>query len=85
MNTDIFQAVPPGWRFYSADFSLNAHDSTRSGTVVLRRDEPGYRWWLSLPDADRETAKLYVHGRGVTFTGALADAVQMASDARGVK
>lgn len=65
-----------GWRFYSADFSLNAGDPARMahGTVMLIRDPVQRESWNNMNDAQREEYALFVTGRGVDLHSALRDA-----------
>ncbi|WP_212635541.1 zinc finger-like domain-containing protein [Ralstonia insidiosa] len=66
--------VAEGWCLYSADFSMNATNPANWGTVMLRRDGAGYKWWHALSDEEREKIDLFVSGRGTTFEAALQNA-----------
>jgi hypothetical protein len=69
MRESVTPAIPDGWRFHTADFSLSP------GRVTLIRDEAGKKWWFSLTDEEREEIDLYVGGHGDTLTDAIANAV----------
>ncbi len=73
--------VALGWRFYSADFSLNAsdHSGKTPGTVRLIRDTESRKVWHKLSDAEKEEIPLFVTGRGVDFQCALRDANSIAN------
>lgn len=75
---DAWHAIPSGWRFYSADFSVNAKDQRCPGHVMLIRDPDGKAAWLSLPHEEREVIELYVQGKGLTFDAALSNACEIA-------
>lgn len=66
--------VAEGWRFYSADFSITAHQPSQPGYVMLIRDEIGYKKWHRMDEATKEEIPLFVTGRGVTFEKALLHA-----------
>lgn len=66
--------VAEGWRFYSADFSITAHQPSQPGYVMLIRDEIGYKKWHSMDEAAKEEIPLFITGRGVTFEKALLHA-----------
>jgi hypothetical protein len=78
------QRVPQGWAFYSADFSLRAHESSRTGSVMLVRTGDDYRAWFRLPEEDRDRVPLYVSGAGPTVEDAITDAIQAAQRAHGI-
>lgn len=65
------EEIQEGWRFYSADFSV------LPGTVTLKRDDENTRRWRKLPkDALNEGTwpTLFVNGRGMTLSCAIANA-----------
>lgn len=68
----IESLIPPGWRFYSADFSLAPAEP---GRVLLTRDAEGTAWWHSLSLEESDAVPLFVSGRGATFRAAVAAAV----------
>lgn len=74
-------AVPAGWKFYTADFSVNAKDSRYPGHVMLIRDQSGVEWWHRLGAEDQERVDLYVSGKGSTVSQALHDACARAASA----
>lgn len=67
-------AVPAGWCFYHADFSLQAAGKSKVGTVRLIRDAVGREWWHSLPEEQQEETPLYIYGKGRTVMEAIAAA-----------
>lgn len=71
--------VAEGWRFYSADFSMNAANPANWGTVMLTRDDAGRKWWHALSDEEREKIDLVVSGRGTTFDAAMQAANEKAA------
>ena len=56
--TDTGQAIPEGWDFYTADFSVSP------GSVLLIRDTFGKAIWHALPAEGRESVDLYITGKG---------------------
>ena len=72
------QQAPNGWSFYSADFSLQAHDKSKYGGVMFIRDTEQRKLWHSLPDEIKEAddyPPLYVRGTGSTIDKAIQDAI----------
>lgn len=67
-------AVPEGWCFYHADFSLQAAGKSKVGTVTFIRDAVGREWWHSLPEEQQEETPLYIYGKGRTVMEAIAAA-----------
>ena len=69
--------IANGWKFYSADFSINVGDPLRDGSVSLRRDPDGLQRWLEavdkIDDADDYPA-LWVVARGLTLENAIINA-----------
>jgi hypothetical protein len=65
-----------GWRFYSADFSINAVDTQgmKHGAVILIRDPIQRAAWHDLSETEQMDIPLYVSGRGVDLHTALQDA-----------
>jgi hypothetical protein len=72
-------AIPEGWRFYSADFSLNAADPMKQGNILLIRDPDGVRQWHAATEADKEAISLYMSGCGYSFEEALTNAAHSAA------
>lgn len=70
------QQIPRGWRFYTADFSIE----NRDGQVTLVRDTSQTQVWHQLNEVEQELTELYIVGRGATFELALARAVERATD-----
>lgn len=68
--------VAIGWRFYSADFSINARDpqAMAPGTVILIREPAQREAWNKLSDSEKTDVELFVYGKGVDFHTALQDA-----------
>ncbi|MFA5377803.1 MAG: hypothetical protein WC455_18780 [Dehalococcoidia bacterium] len=69
------QETIEGWRFYSADFSIQAteaHDGT--GTVTLIRAPDERERWHRMTEEEQELCPLFVRGEGRTITEALTDA-----------
>jgi hypothetical protein len=68
--------VALGWRFYSADFSINAGDplGMKRGSVTLIRDPKSRESWNAMSIAEQEEFALFVTGSGVDFHRALQDA-----------
>lgn len=70
-------SVPAGWSFYAADFSINAKDALRNGSVMFVRDALNLKAWHALPDCIKESENappLYIVGYGKTLASAFADA-----------
>jgi hypothetical protein len=69
--------IESGWRFSTADFSINAAgDGSESGVVMLVRDASGVALWHKITDemnAD-DYPDLYVKGRGLTLEEAVTNA-----------
>jgi hypothetical protein len=63
--------APNGWRFFSADASIEGRCS-----VMLERDVAGKRWWHSLEGTVREATPLYAQGVADTFPEAFQRAVE---------
>lgn len=72
-------AIPAGWVFNSADFSMLATGSGTEGSVMLKRDKAGTAAWHELSEAERETKSLYVYGKGKTIAEAIRAAALAAS------
>lgn len=66
-SEDMFKRIPEGWRFYTSDFSVDGSP----GSVTLKRNRAGEKWWLGLTDEQRETTSLYQFGRGMTIEKAI--------------
>ena len=74
--------ISPGWRFYAADFSV----PERPGCATLVRQPDEVARWHKMPDDAKEDEDncppLFVSGRGMTFEEAIADANQIAENAK---
>lgn len=71
------EQVTPGWRFLSADFSVQALGGREFGRVTLVRDPEQRTKWHALPEDQRDAddgPALYVSGLGKTLSHALQDA-----------
>lgn len=80
MNTEI-QAAPDGWRFLTADFSLQAAGKSEVGSVLLVRDPEAKARWHQQNEETKESddgPPLYILGEGSTFTTAMTDASRKA-------
>ena len=81
--------VEKGWRFMSADFSVQAHGKIYStGAVILIRDPEEREKWSGLSDEDREDENgppLYVVGHGLTIEDAFMNANRAARRAKPIK
>ena len=66
----IEQQIPKGWRFYSADFSIE--DSR--GRVLLVRCREQREAWHQLSEEQQEQTPLYAHGFGFSLEEAVRDA-----------
>ena len=69
-------AIPKGWVFSSADFSLQASGASDSGSVMLVRGGMARVCWHQLTEAQQESIPLYVSGTGKTIAQAIANAVK---------
>ena len=69
-------AIPEGWGFSSADFSLQASGVSEFGGVMLIRTGADRADWRSLTDEQREVIPLYVSGTGRTVAEAIASAAK---------
>lgn len=74
MTTDTTQ-MPEGWAFYSADFSSNAADAFKPGSVLLTRTGRNRAAWLAMSEEDKEVNALYASGRGFTLDEAVRAAI----------
>ena len=63
--------MPEGWAFYSADFSSNAADAFKPGSVLLTRTGRNRAAWLAMSEEDKEVNALYASGRGFTLDEAV--------------
>ena len=78
------QTAPDGWRFSTADFSLQAAGKSETGSVTLIRDpEAKARWHQQSEEAKErdDGPPLYVFGEGATFATAMTDASRKAYEA----
>jgi hypothetical protein len=73
-DASLHARIPKGWRLYTADFS----SSGALGSVMLKRDDAGEKWWFGLTDEQQETTSLYEFGRGMTIEKALDAAIDRA-------
>ena len=69
-------AIPEGWGFSSADFSLQASGVSEFGGVMLIRTGADRADWHALTDEQREVIPLYVSGTGRTVAEAIASAAK---------
>lgn len=69
-------AIPKGWAFSSADFSLQVSGASDSGSVMLVRGGMARVGWHQLTEAQKELIPLYVSGTGKTIAQAIANAVK---------
>jgi len=69
-------AMREGWAFYSADFSANATDFMKPGTVKLIRTGRARAAWNALSEEERKIVPLYACGIGWTFEEAMQAAVR---------
>jgi hypothetical protein len=69
-------AIPEGWGFSSADFSLQASGVSEYGGVMLIRTGADRADWHFLIDEQREVIPLYVSGTGRTVAEAIASAAK---------
>jgi hypothetical protein len=67
--------MPEGWAFYSADFSSNAADAFKPGSVLLTRTGRNRAAWLAMSEEDQEVNALYASGRGFTLDEAVRAAI----------
>jgi len=67
----IFDKIPKGWRFNSADCSVEGQC-----TIMLKRDAENTKQWLRLSNAEWKETSLYSFGRGVDFESALNEAIK---------
>lgn len=67
--------MPEGWAFYSADFSSNAADAFKPGSVLLTRTGRNRAAWLAMSEKDQEVNALYASGRGFTLDEAVRAAI----------
>jgi hypothetical protein len=71
-----------GWCLLSADFSMQAMEKRKTGTVTFIRDEEGRKKWHSLSDEIKDSEgcpQLYVCASGETIEDAIINANLMAS------
>ena len=80
--------IEEGWRFSTADFSLQASGKERMGMVLLIREPSQKKVWNLLPQSiledDEICPPLYVSGLGETLEEAVKDANEKARKARPV-
>lgn len=67
--------MPEGWAFYSADFSSNAADAFKPGSVLLTRTGRNRAAWLAMSEEDQGVNALYASGRGFTLDEAVRAAI----------
>lgn len=80
--------APDGWRFYFADFSMQAEGRGNIGSVMLIRDPDEKARWHMQDESDKECANgppLYVTGCGETLEAALSEAEIKANAALPIK
>ena len=71
-------AVPEGWCFCHADFSMQAGGKSETGTVSFIRDMAGRKWWHALSEEQQEDTPLYIYGNGATVQEAIDAAIAAA-------
>jgi len=75
-----------GWRFSSADFSIQASGCENvKGSVMLIRDPEQRKRWHKMSEEEKDSEHgppLYVFGSGLTFDGALRFANNEAKKAK---
>ena len=79
--------IEKGWRFCTADFSIQAAGRGTIGRVMLIREPSEVAKWQSLPDEVVEgddCPPLCMHGEGETFEEAITNANLGAAHARPV-
>ena len=80
--------IEKGWRFCTADFSIQAAGRGTIGRVMLIREPSEVAKWHLIPDEVREDEKLcpplYMHGEGETLEEAITNANLGAAHARPV-
>lgn len=84
MTPKTIQKAPVGWRFYTADFSLQAAGLSETGRVLLIRSPEEKVRWHQQGEAikDREDCPpLFIEGEGETFEDAMRDAESKTQDA----
>ena len=69
-------AIPEGWGFSTADFSLQANGISEFGGVMLVRTGADRAYWHFLDDEQKEDVPLYVSGIGRTVAEAIANAAK---------
>jgi len=67
----MFDKIPKGWRFYTADCSIEGQC-----TIMLKRDATDTARWHRLSNAEWKETPLYSSGRGVDFESALNEAIK---------
>jgi hypothetical protein len=75
--------IEKGWRFYSADFSINANEGNMYyGQVMFRRNSKNAKLWHLMSDELKDTGPpLFVSGKGITLEEAIKDANKNARNA----
>lgn len=84
MEAVEIQSAPEGWRFSTADFSLQASGKSATGSVMLiRAPEEKARWHQQSEETKErdDGPPLYVSGEGITFATAMTDASRKALEA----
>ena len=77
------QPAPDGWRFFSADFSMQASSQKNYGNVTYVRNPEQVRRWHDLPDEVKDfpdAPALYIYGQGKTLEEAIADVEKQAKE-----
>lgn len=77
--------IEKGWRFQSADFSVQATGKAVTGIVTLVREPAEKERWFQMDEELREDhlgPPLYVLGHGMTIADAIAAANRAAKGAR---
>ena len=75
-----------GWRFYTADFSIQASSEREAeGTVTFIRDPRQRKLWHKMPESlqeDEDGPPLYICASGLTFEEAFKNACIAAAKAK---
>lgn len=78
--------IEDGWKFYSADFSVQAAGNERAkGRVMFVRSPEERARWIAMSDIERESEDgppLYVIGEGLTIEDAIVTANMAAAHAK---
>ena len=76
--------IENGWRFYTADFSLQSAGKSDVGNVTFRRDPENTKKWLELSEEDRENTDLHITASGKTIIDAIINANLIAAHTKDI-